>query len=129
VKLCGLKSKSSLKRIGLLLFLLLLVSLPSYSIEIEDQDWEVVSNFVLTSETELPKLSNQLQIVNQKLSQSEQTLTSLQEKQKLLETSLENTRQEVEKLTKSNSRLKIVTSVGLTIGIVGLVTGVILIFR
>lgn len=127
--MCGLKSKSSLKRIGLLLFLLLLVSLPSYSIEIEDQDWEVVSNFVLTSETELPKLSNQLQIVNQKLSQSEQTLTSLQEKQKLLETSLENTRQEVEKLTKSNSRLKIVTSVGLTIGIVGLVTGVILIFR
>jgi biopolymer transport protein ExbB/TolQ len=127
--LCGLKSKSSLKRIGLLLFLLLLVSLPSYSIEIEDQDWEVVSNFVLTSETELPKLSNQLQIVNQRLSQSEQTLTSLQEKQSLLETSLENTRQEVEKLTKSNSRLKIVTSVGLTIGIVGLVTGVILIFR
>lgn len=127
--MCGLKSKSSLKRIGLLLLLLLLVSLPSYSIEIEDQDWEVVSNFVLTSETELPKLSNQLQIVNQKLSQSEQTLTTLQEKQKLLETSLENTRQEVEKLTKSNSRLKIVTSVGLTIGIVGLVTGVILIFR
>ena len=127
--MCGLKSKSSLKRIGLLLLLLLLVSLPSYSIEIEDQDWEVVSNFVLTSETELPKLSNQLQIVNQKLSQSEQTLTTLQEKQKLLETSLESTRQEVEKLTKSNSRLKIVTSVGLTIGIVGLVTGVILIFR
>lgn len=127
--MCGLKSKSSLKRIGLLLLLLLLVSLPSYSIEIEDQDWEVVSNFVLTSETELPKLSNQLQIVNQRLSQSEQTLTTLQEKQKLLETSLENTRQEVEKLTKSNSRLKIVTSVGLTIGIVGLVTGVILIFR
>lgn len=127
--MCGLKSKSSLKRIGLLLLLLLLVSLPSYSIEIEDQDWEVVSNFVLTSETELPKLSNQLQIVNQKLSQSEQTLTTLQEKQKLLETSLENTRQEIEKLTKSNSRLKIVTSVGLTIGIVGLVTGVILIFR
>lgn len=127
--MCGLKSKSSLKRIGLLLLLLLLVCSPSYSIEIEDQDWEVVSNFVLTSETKLPKLSNQLQIVNQKLSQSEQTLTTLQEKQKLLETSLENTRQEVEKLTKSNSRLKIVTSVGLTIGIVGLVTGVILIFR
>lgn len=125
--MCGTRLRISSRRTGLLLLLLLFLSIPLYSIEIEDKDWTVVSNYVLMSESELPmlkqsltKLQSSLQSVNLKLNQSSQELTKSQEKLSQLEISLENTSQEMTRISNQNTRLKIYTSIGITIGVVGI---------
>ena len=123
--MCGKNCGQKLKKIGLLLLLFLLVCSPSYSVEIDSQDWEIVSNYVLTSETVLPELSSQLKTVNLKLEQSQTDLMNCQTKVSQLQISLESMEQEIQTLTKSNNRLKIVTSIGLTVGVLGVATGLV----
>ena len=123
--MCGKELNTLCMKIGLLLLLFLLVCSPSYSVNIEEQDWTTISNFVLTSETVLPELSSQLKTVNLKLEQSQTDLMNCQTKVSQLQISLESMEQEITQLTKSNNRLKIVTSIGLTVGVLGVATGLV----
>ena len=114
-------------KIGCLLLLLFVVCVPSYSVDIEEQDWEQVAQYVLKSEKTLPQLSQTLETVNLKLEQSQTDLMNCQNKVNQLQISLESMELKVENLNKKNSRLQFVAGIGLTIGIVGVLSSVLMI--
>ena len=140
--MCGRKSKTGLKRIGVMLLLLLVASLPLFSsgfVQVSEEDWAAINNYVQQQKVELPRLQNQLLLLQENLTQQKELsenlnsqllqakldLTTAQtqlsdssEILKILQQSLTNTTNELNKLERQNTWLKIglTATVGISLG-------------